>query len=104
MNLQVIASPADDIIWVSGPLPGAVHDLTAARIWGIIQALAACGLIALGDKGYLGEEHIRTPYRGRNKPASQKAANRAHGRLCDGLAAVTRPPGRLRVEVDPLRA
>ena len=21
-----------DIVWVSGPLPGAVHDLTAARI------------------------------------------------------------------------
>jgi hypothetical protein len=26
-------------------LPGAVHDLTAARIWGIIPALAACGLV-----------------------------------------------------------
>jgi hypothetical protein len=80
-HLQVIASPAGDIVWVSGPLPGAVHDLTAARIWGIIQALAACGLVVLGDKGYLGEEHIRTPYRGRNKPASQKEANRAHARL-----------------------
>ena len=81
MNLQVIASPDGDIVWVSGPLPGAVHDLTAARIWGIIAELAACGLLALGDKGYLGEEHIRTPYRGRNKPASQKDANRAHARL-----------------------
>jgi hypothetical protein len=30
MNLQVISSPAGDIVWVSGPLPGAVHDLTAA--------------------------------------------------------------------------
>jgi hypothetical protein len=66
---------------VSGPLPGAVHDLTAARIWGIIAELAACGLLALGDKGYLGEEDIRPPYRGRNKPASQKDANRAHARL-----------------------
>ena len=36
MNLQVIASPDGDIVWVSGPLPGAVHDLTAARIWGIV--------------------------------------------------------------------
>jgi primosomal protein N' (replication factor Y) len=27
-----------------------------------------------------------------------------HEVLCDGLAAVDRPPGRLRVEVDPLRA
>ena len=81
MNLQVIASPDGDIVWVSGPLPGAVHDLTAARIWGIIAELAACGLLALGDKGYLGEERIRTPYPGRNKPASQKDANRAHARL-----------------------
>jgi hypothetical protein len=32
MNLQVIAGPGGDIVWVSGPLPGAVHDLTAARI------------------------------------------------------------------------
>jgi DDE superfamily endonuclease len=81
MNLQVIASPDGDIVWVSGPLPGAAHDLTAARIWGIVQALAACGLVVLGDKGYIGEDDIRTPYRGRNKPASQKEANRAHARL-----------------------
>jgi DDE superfamily endonuclease/Helix-turn-helix of DDE superfamily endonuclease len=81
MNLQVIASPDGDIVWVSGPLPGAVHDLTAARIWGIIAELAACGLVVLGDKGYLGQEHIRVPYRGRNKPASQKEANRAYARL-----------------------
>jgi hypothetical protein len=81
MNLQVIASPGGNILWVSGPLPGAVHDLTAARIWGIICELAASGLVVLGDKGYLGEDDIRTPYRGRNKPASQKEANRAHARL-----------------------
>jgi Helix-turn-helix of DDE superfamily endonuclease/DDE superfamily endonuclease len=31
MNLQVISSPGGDIVWVSGPLPGAVHHLTAAR-------------------------------------------------------------------------
>src|SRR6266568_3634857 len=50
MNLQVIAGPEGDIVWVSGPLPGAVHDLTAARIWGIIAELAACGQLALGDR------------------------------------------------------
>ena len=82
MNLQVIAGPGGDIVWVSGPLPGAVHDLTAARIRGIIRELAATGLIVLADKGYHGAgDHIRTPYRGRNKPASQKDANRAHARL-----------------------
>jgi hypothetical protein len=69
-------------LWVSGPLPGSVHDLTAARIWGIVRELAASGLVVLADKGYTGAgDHVRTPYRGRNKPASQKAANRAHARL-----------------------
>jgi hypothetical protein len=71
MNLQVIATPDGGIMWVSGPLPGAVHDLTAARIWGILRELAASGLVVLADKGYHGAgDHIRTPYRGRNKPAS----------------------------------
>jgi len=82
MNLQVIASPSGDILFVSGPLPGAVHDLTAARIWGIIRELQAAGLIVLADKGYHGAgDHIHVPYRGRNKPASQKNANRAHAQL-----------------------
>jgi hypothetical protein len=82
MNLQVISSPAGEILWVSGPLPGAAHDLTAARIWGIVRELEAAGLIVLADKGYIGAgQHVLTPYRGRNKPASQKAANSAHARL-----------------------
>jgi hypothetical protein len=33
MNLQVISSPSGEILRVSGPLPGATHDLTATRIW-----------------------------------------------------------------------
>jgi hypothetical protein len=82
MNLQVIATPDGDIVWVSGPLPGAVHDLTAARIWGILRELAAAGLIVLADKGYTGAgDHVRIPYKGKNKPESQKAANRAHAKL-----------------------
>jgi hypothetical protein len=67
---------------VSGPLPDAVHDLTAARIWGMLRELAASGLVVLADKGYTGAgDHILTPYRGRNKPAAQRAANRAHAQL-----------------------
>jgi len=82
MTLQVIASPDGDILWVSGALPGAVHDLTAARIWGIVRELAAAGLITLADKGYTGAgDPVRTPYRGRGKPPSQKQANRAHAQL-----------------------
>src|SRR5262249_47373186 len=81
MNLQVIASLDGDILWVSGPLPGAVHDLAAARVWGIVRELAAAGLVVLADKGYHGAgDHIRTPYKGKSKPESQKAANRVHAK------------------------
>jgi hypothetical protein len=82
MNLQVIASPEGDIVWVSGALRGSTHDLRAARIWGILRHLAAAGLVVLADKGYQGAgPPLITPYRGRNKPASQKDANKAHARL-----------------------
>ena len=78
----LVRFPAAPYQMRSGPLPGAVHDLTAARIWDIVAELAASGLIVLADKGYAGAgDHIRTPYKGRNKPASQKAANRAHAKL-----------------------
>ncbi len=104
MNLQVIASPDGDIVWVSGPLPGAVHDLTAARIWGIIAELAACGLVALGDKGYRGEStsarrtgggtsppRSRTPTGlgpGSALPASAPMPGSSPGASCRSSAAV----------------
>jgi hypothetical protein len=62
MNLQVIASPTGEIVWVSGPLPGAVHDTKAAWIWGVLRELEAAGLVTLADKGYQGAAHARTPY------------------------------------------
>ena len=51
MNLQVIAGPDGDIVWVSGPLPGAVHDLTAARIWGIVRRAGRLGPGRAGRQG-----------------------------------------------------
>ena len=42
MNLQVIASPDGDILWVSGVLPGSVHDKKAEWIWGVLAELEAC--------------------------------------------------------------
>ncbi|CAM5509515.1 IS5/IS1182 family transposase [Streptomyces hirsutus] len=38
MNVQVLADPAGRLIWVSDALPGATHDLTAARAHGIPAA------------------------------------------------------------------
>src|SRR6266536_2277076 len=81
MNLQVIASPGGDIVWVSGALPGSVHDKKAEWIWGVLAGLEAAGLVVLADKGYQGSVYAKIPYRGKNKPESQKEANRAHARL-----------------------
>jgi DDE superfamily endonuclease/Helix-turn-helix of DDE superfamily endonuclease len=81
MNLQVIASPDGEILWVSGALPGSVHDKKAEWVWGVPDELEAAGLIVLADKGYQGAAYAKVPYRGKNKPQSQKDANRAHAKL-----------------------
>jgi hypothetical protein len=66
---------------VSGPLPGPVHDKKAEWTWGVPGELQAAGLVVLADKGYQGAAHAKVPYRGKNKPQSQKDANRAHAKL-----------------------
>ena len=69
-------------MWVSSVLPGSTHDLTCSGIWGIVRELAAAGSIVLADRGYIGAGGpVLPPYRGRIKPASQKAANHAHAQL-----------------------
>ena len=37
VNLQVIASPGGDLLWVSSSLPGHVHDKRAEWIWGALD-------------------------------------------------------------------
>jgi DDE superfamily endonuclease/Helix-turn-helix of DDE superfamily endonuclease len=81
MNLQVIANPSGGILWVSGALPGSVHDKKAEWIRGVLDEPQAAGLIVLADKGYQGAAHAKVPYKGRNKPRSQKDANKAHAQL-----------------------
>ncbi|QKG20175.1 transposase family protein [Actinomadura verrucosospora] len=83
MNIQVIAGPGGTIVWTSGAMPGRTHDLTATRVWGILRELDKTGIITLADKGYQGAEAsvVITPYKGRNKPESQRQANRSHAKL-----------------------
>jgi DDE superfamily endonuclease/Helix-turn-helix of DDE superfamily endonuclease len=81
MNLQVIASPHGDILWVSGALPGSMHDKKAEWVWGVLDELERAGLVTLADNGYRGSTWAKIPYRGRNKPEPQKQANRAHAKL-----------------------
>jgi DDE superfamily endonuclease len=67
-------------------LPGAVHDLTAARTHTIIESLTSANVITFADKAYRGARgSIRTPFkRHRYRPkltAWQKKVNRAHARI-----------------------
>lgn len=84
MNVQVLADPFGRLLWASAALPGAVHDIKAARTHGIIDALAEVGLVCYGDKGYQGAGGtVRVPFRGkhRNLPVGQQAVNVAHARI-----------------------
>ena len=92
VNVQVIADPVGRLIWVSPTLPGARHDLGAAREHGIIDTLNAVGVRAVADTAYQGGgPAIRVPQRrrrldpdtGRYRPLSraQKQVNTAHARL-----------------------
>lgn len=84
MNVQVITDPFGRLLWASPALPGAVHDVKAARTHGIVDALTTAGVRCFADKGYQGADGtVRVPYRGRwdKLSAGQKAVNIAHARI-----------------------
>src|ERR1700719_703355 len=86
MNLQVIASPDGEVLWVSGALPGSVHDRKAEWIWGVLDELEKAGLVTLADKGYQGsemgegpvqgQEQARTPERDQPRPREAPGTRR----------------------------
>lgn len=79
MNVQVLADPAGRLIWVSDALPGATHDLTAARTHGIPVALAADGIKRWATHAYQGAgSAIRVPFRGKHLHGWRRRHNRAH--------------------------
>jgi Helix-turn-helix of DDE superfamily endonuclease/DDE superfamily endonuclease len=49
MNVQVIADPFGRLLWASAALPGAVHDIRAARTHGIVDALAQADILCWAD-------------------------------------------------------
>ncbi|MET7403788.1 transposase family protein [Dactylosporangium sp. NPDC005572] len=86
VNVQVIADPVGRLVWASPALPGVVHDLTAARAHGIVDALTAASVKTFADKGYQGAGGtVRTPFkRHRHRPKlsrRQKAVNKAHTKI-----------------------
>ncbi|MGA5703104.1 transposase family protein [Peterkaempfera bronchialis] len=84
MNVQVLTDAFGKVIWVSPALPGAVHDIKAARTHGILDALNTASIPCWADKAYQGAgPAVRVPYRGRWDKlfAGQKAVNRAHAKI-----------------------
>ncbi len=91
MNVQVIADPVGRLVWASPALPGARHDLGAAREHGLIDGLNVAGVRVVADTAYQGAgPAIRVPQRrcridpdtGRLRRLSraQKQVNAAHAR------------------------
>ncbi|MET8130081.1 IS5 family transposase [Streptomyces sp. NPDC005065] len=84
MNVQVIADPSGRLLWASAALPGAVHDVRAARTHGIVDALTQADISCWADKAYQGAGGtVRVPYRGRweKLSAGQQAVNRSHAKI-----------------------
>lgn len=78
MHVQVLPDPFGRLLWASPALPGATHDLTAARSHGIVDALSATGLTCWADKAYQGAgRHIRVPFRGRRLKRWKRRHNAA---------------------------
>lgn len=51
VNVQVAATLSGRLLWVSDPLPGSTHDLTALRASGLLDDNAPT---IIADKGYIG--------------------------------------------------
>ena len=84
MNVQVITDPFGRLLWASPALPGAIHDIKAARTHDIPAALAEAGIRCWADKAYQGAGGtIRVPYRGRwdKLSAGQRAVNVSHAKI-----------------------
>lgn len=97
MNVQVIAGPLGELLWTSPALPGARHDIAAARHHQLpdrLERLTADGKLVLADRGYIGiGAGINVPIRAvrRNRTTglferrelsrNEKAYNASHGRL-----------------------
>jgi len=91
LNVQVLADPVGRLIWASPALPGARHDMGAAREHGLIDGLHTAGVRVVADTAYQGGgPAIAVPQRRRRLDAdtghyrrlsrNQKQVNAAHAR------------------------
>jgi len=92
----MITDPAGRLKWVSPALPGSIHDLTAARAHGIIDALSRAEVMTFTDKGYQGAGgSVRTPFKRHHRrprlSRRQRDVNRNHAKIGDRRARHRHP-------------
>ncbi len=84
VNVQVIADPAGRLVWISPAVPGARHDMGAAREHGIIDSLTEARITAIADTAYQGGGRaVRVPQRRRRlipTPAATGACQQRRSR------------------------
>jgi len=76
VNVQLLATLAGNLLWVSDPLPGSTHDVTALDEHGVLDVLDPDQTI--GDKGYAGRG-MTTPIKkpkGRDLTDDRKSFNK----------------------------
>jgi hypothetical protein len=94
MNLQVIASPDGDILWVSGALPGSVHDKRpsgSGACWTNWKPRASSSWPIRDIRAVPGR---RSPIRGRTSPSRRKrptAPTRSSARPASARTRSSRP-------------
>jgi hypothetical protein len=85
MNLQVIAGPGGDILWVSGALPGSVHDKKAEGVWGVLAEFGGRRPGHPGGQGLPGKHPREDPV-----PGQEQAGIAESGQPRPRETAVTR--------------
>ncbi|MFB6553250.1 transposase family protein [Streptomyces sp. NPDC056405] len=97
VNVQVVADPAGNLLWISPALSGRTHDLTAARTHRIIRICERQSVPVLADRAYIGVgPWVTTPIRRlpqQDLNPTQRTINRA---LSAARAPVERSVARLK--------
>ncbi len=86
VNIQVLADASGRMLWASPALPGAIHDIAAARVHDILDALTGRDVLTFADKGYQGAGgSVVTPFKRHSRRSrlslNEKAVNHAHARI-----------------------